>query len=107
MALALHKRQFVPLDVRKFTGLRTPRMFCKYDHTNVPREKVTLFKASLDNSFQDHAVQVSFVNKLYQCLLGRGLPLKLKKLIACGAQDSGKTTWMYILKGIDIFTCRI
>ena len=85
--------------MNKFTGLKSPRMFFNYDPTNVPERNVELFRSSLNNSFPDHQLQVNFVNKLYQCLLGRGLPLKLKKLIACGAQDSGKTSWMYILKG--------
>ena len=101
MMFVFHRREFVPLDEGKYTGLLTPRMFCGYDSTNVPDKTVRLFQASLKNSFPQHERQVNFVNKLYQCALGQGLPLKVKKLIACGEQDSGKTSWMYILKGIN------
>ena len=96
----LHMRKFVPLDETKFSGLQTPRLFCPYDSNNVPHKRIQLFKASLENSFPQPGHRIHFINKLYQCLLGQGMPLKLKKLIACGEQDSGKTTWMYLLKGM-------
>ena len=99
MAFHLHQRKFVHLDTAKYEGLLTPRMFCEYNHQNKPEKGIELLKASLENSFTNTTTRVNFVNKLYQCALGQGLPLKLKKLIACGEQDSGKTTWMYILRG--------
>ena len=75
-------------------------MFCDYDSSTPPSPNVVkLFEASIDNSFKDQLTRTRFLNKFYQCALGKGLPLKLKKLLACGEQDSGKTTWTYILKG--------
>lgn len=99
MGFSLHQRKFVPLDKAKYSGLVTPRLFCDYDSSTEPSRKVELFTKGLENSFPDLEPRVNFVNKLYQCSLGQGLPLKLKKLIACGEQDSGKTSWMSILKG--------
>lgn len=32
-------------------------------------------------------------------VLGYGMPHKLPKLLVCGEQDSGKTSWLYVLKG--------
>ena len=99
MAFCLHKQQFMPLDPTQYEGLSSPRLYCDYDPANIPGKRVELFTASLENSFPDLAQRINFINKMIQCALGRGLPLKLKKLIACGQQDSGKTSWMSILKG--------
>ena len=98
-AFCLHKRKFIPLDTNKYAGLTSPRMYCDYDPSNIPGKRIQLFKASLENSFNDVSQRINFINKMIQCALGRGLPLKLKKLIACGQQDSGKTSWMSILRG--------
>ena len=94
-----HQQIFVPLDGNKCAGFKTLRLFCAYDSKNDPDKRIQLFKANLENSFPQLGDRIKFINKLYQCLLGQWMPLKLKKLIACGEQDSGKTTWMYLLKG--------
>ena len=93
------------MDESKYSALRSPRLFADYDHLNSPADNVKLFRDSLNNSFPDFYVQLDFINKLYQCALGQGLPFKCQKLLACGAQDSGKTTWMYILRGKNNTEC--
>ena len=93
-------RGFIPLDTQKYSGLMTPRNFFAYDSNNIPGVNIADFEHSVRNSFTDLPTLIKFLNKFYQCALGRGIPLKCKKLLVYGAQDSGKTTWAYILKGL-------
>ena len=59
-------------------------MFCNYDSSTLPSPAVIkLFESSIDNSFKDQLTRTRFLNKFYQCALGEGLHLKLKKLLAC------------------------
>ena len=88
-------------------GLKTPRMFCPYDPASFSDAGVQKFRQSIENSFPDLVTQVTFLNKFYQCALGHGVPLKLPKLIVCGEQDSGKTSWLYILKGKGYIFARV
>ena len=97
---SLAARGFEQIDLQKYSGLLTPRKFFSYSADNVPGVTIKDFEDSIDNSFPDLATKIRFINKLYQCVLGRGIPLKCKKLLVYGEQDSGKTTWAYILKGL-------
>lgn len=99
MAFNLRSRQFHRIDRNKYTGLLTPRVFADYDHSNVPDSNIELFRMSILNSFPDERTRIQFLNKLYQCNLGHRLPMKVSKLLVCGEQDSGKTTWAEVFYG--------
>ena len=99
MVFNIPKRRFEAIDEEKYAGLVTPRMFAGYDHTNVPDANIELFRASIKNSFPDQLEMALFLNKFYQCNLGHRLPMKIKKLLACGEQDSGKSTWAFVFYG--------
>ena len=99
LAWSLHRRTFFDLDPSQYSRLQSPRMYCAYDPASLNEAGVEKFRESVENSFPDLQTRVEFLNKFYQCTLGHGIPLKLPKLIVCGEQNSGKTTWLYILKG--------
>ena len=51
---------------------------------------------SIINSFPEVPKRVEFLNKFYQCLLYGQLPHKAKKLVICGVNNSGKSSWSRI-----------
>ena len=83
--------QPIPLDQY---GLISPRAFVPYDCGTAPRPGY--FKQGIVNSFPDVAVRANFCNKFYQCLLAGKMPQKIRKLVAAGPRDSGKTSWASI-----------
>ena len=104
MVFHLPSRAFRPIDERQYSGLRTPRVFADYDSTNRPGTNIDLFEASLRNSFPEQRQLVKFLTKFYECNLGHNLPMKIPKLLVCGAQDSGKTTWAEVFYGRLLFS---
>ena len=99
MVFNLPSRSFVEIDPQKYAGMCSPRVFCDYDSLTDPGPNVDLFEQSIRNSFPDLDEMIPFLNKMYQCCLGHNLPQKLSKLLVCGEQDSGKTTWAEIFYG--------
>ena len=80
-------------------GVISPRTFTEYDSTVVPND-AEYFSSSILNSFPDLQDRARFLNKLYQCLLCHQLPHKVRKLVAVGAADSGKSSWSRIFSGL-------
>ena len=58
------------------------------------------FSHSILNSFPEVPKRVEFLNKSYQCLLYGQLPHKAKKLVFCGASNSGESPWARIFFGL-------
>lgn len=79
-------------------GTLSPRTFLPYDCTTPPQPQ--FFREGILNSFQDTAVRVNFLNKMYQCLMPSKMPHKVRKLVVAGPKDSGKTSWASIFHRI-------
>ena len=58
------------------------------------------FSYSILNSSPEVPKRVEFLNKFYQCLLYGQLPHKAMKLVVCGTNNSGKSSWARIFLGI-------
>ena len=58
------------------------------------------FSQSIINSFPEVPKCVEFLNKFFQCFLYGQLPHKAKKLVVCGANNSGKSSWARIFFGL-------
>ena len=98
--------QFFQISTRSFTecpprmplGKISPRTYIPYDSTTPPQP--LYFKNGIVNSFPDLAVRTAFLNKFYQCFVGRRMPQKIRKLVVSGPKDSGKTSWACVLHRI-------
>lgn len=98
--------QFFRISSRSFTdcapilpfGKISPRAFIPYDSTTPPQP--LHFKSGIKNSFPELPVRTAFLNKFYQCFLGRRMPQKIRKLVVSGPRDSGKTSWACVLHRI-------
>ena len=83
--LELSARKFVDCPLQdKDIGKKSPRMFTSYDSNTVAQ----------DAKYFTESVHIVFpLNKFYQCLLAFRFPHKVRKFVAVGPKDSGKTTW--------------
>ena len=98
--------QFFRISSRSFTdcpanlsyGKISPRAYIPYDSTTPPQP--VYFKSGIKNSFPELPVRTAFLNKFYQCFLGRRMPQKIRKLLVSGPRDSGKTSWACVLHRI-------
>ena len=79
----------------KKIGKKSLRMFTS-SNSNTVASVAKYFTESVHNSFPEEKkrAQAQFLNKSYQCLLAFLFPHKLRKLVAVGAKDSGKTIWV-------------
>ena len=73
-------------------------MYIPYDSTTPPQP--LYFKNDIVNSFPELDVRTAFLNKFYQCFVGRRMPQKIRKLVVSGPKDSGKTSWACVLHRI-------
>ena len=80
-------------------GKVSPRIYCDYT-LKITSGDGGYFSHSIINSFQEVPKRVEFLNKFYQCLLYGQLPHKAKKLVVCGANNSGKLSWARIFFGL-------
>ena len=88
-------RAFVPCPIdNSMRGKISPRAFVPYGCTTRP--KPGYFRQVILNSFDEPAIRVNFLNKLYQCLMASKMPQKMRKLVVIGPRDSGKTSWANI-----------
>ena len=58
------------------------------------------FGKAIDNSFPEIEDKMKFIVKFYQCLLAFQLPPKTKKLTLVGHKNSGKTTFVNLIRGL-------
>ena len=95
----LSSRQIVacPFTEDEF-GVVSPR--CYKDFSSASNCDGGYFSSSIQNSFPDLGERVRFLNKFYQCLLCNQLCHKARKLVAIGAKDSGKSSWVNVLFSI-------
>ena len=84
-----------PLDASDI-GKGSPRIYCDFTLKRTSGDG-EYFSHSMLNSFPEVPKRVDFLNKFYQCLLYGQLPHKAKKLVVCGANNSGKSSWARIL----------
>ena len=91
-------RSFIDCPPMLSLGKISPRAYIPYDSTTPPRP--LHFKGGIENSFPDVHVRTAFLNKFYQCFLGRRMPHKIRKLVVSGPRDSGKTSWECVLHWI-------
>ena len=80
-------------------GKVSPRVYCDFILTRTSGDG-GYFSHSILNSFPEVPKRVEFLNKFYQCLLYGQLPHKAKKLIVCGVNNSGKSSWARIFFGL-------
>ena len=80
-------------------GKVSPRIYCDYTLKRTSGDG-GYFSHSIINSFPEVPKRVEFLNKFYQCLLYGQLPHKAKKLVVCGANNSGKSSWARIFFGL-------
>ena len=96
----LSSRVFVNTPFKRSDiGIVSPRCFHSYDTRNMTFDG-GYFESSVINSFPDVPIRAEFLNKFYQCLLYGQLPHKAKKLVACGASNSGKSSWARLFFGL-------
>ena len=80
-------------------GKVSPRIY--YDFTvKITSRDGGYFSYSILNSSLEVPKRVEFLNKFYQCLLYGQLPHKAMKLVVCGTNNSGKSSWARIFLGI-------
>ena len=80
-------------------GKVSPRIY--YDFTvKITSRDGGYFSYSILNSSPEVPKRVEFLNKFYQCLLYGQLPHKAMKLVVCGTNNSGKSSWARIFLGI-------
>ena len=92
-------RKFIPTPLLPtHRRVLSPRAFQNYNPDISPRPRY--FMSSILNSFPEDQVRARFLNKLFQLLLTFSLPQKVRRLVTCGAKDSGKTTWLSVILGI-------
>ena len=94
----ISSRSFIDCPPMLPFGKISPRAYIPYDSTTPPRP--LHFKSGIENSFPDVHVRTAFLNKFYQCFLGRRMPHKIRKLVVSGPRDSGKTSWACVLHRI-------
>ena len=70
-------------------GKVSPVIYCDYTLKRISGDG-GYFSHSIINSFPEVPKRVEFLNKFYQCLLYGQLPHKAKKIVVCGANNSGK-----------------
>ena len=87
-----------PLEVSDIEKV-SPRIYCDFTLTRTSGDD-GYFSNSILNSFPEVPKRVEFLNKFYQCLLYGQLPHKAKKLVVCGANNSGKSSWARIFFGL-------
>ena len=80
-------------------GKVSPRIYCDFTLKRTSGDG-GYFSHSILNSFPEVPKRVEFLNKFYQCLLYGQLPHKAKKLVVCGANNSGKCSWARIIFGL-------
>ena len=80
-------------------GKISPRCYCDYT-PGISSDEGGYFAHSILNSFPDVPLRVDFLNKFYQCLLYNQLPQKTRKLVVCGDNNSGKTSWARMFFGL-------
>ena len=79
-------------------GKVSPRIY--YDFTvKITSRDGGYFSYSILNSSPEVPKRVEFLNKFYQCLLYGQLPHKAMKLVVCGTNNSGKSSWARIFLG--------
>ncbi|CAB4027847.1 Hypothetical predicted protein [Paramuricea clavata] len=96
--IAVSDRQVFEISTRSFTecpprmplGKISPRTYIPYDSTTPPQP--LYFKKGIVNSFPELDVRTAFLNKFYQCFVGRRMPEKIRKFVVSGPKDSGKTS---------------
>ena len=98
--LKLSSRRFIKTPLKRDDiGKISPRTYCDYTISrNCPDGGA--FGASVLNSFPDVPKRVDFLNKFYQCLLFGQLPHKARKLVVCGENNSGKSSWARLFFGL-------
>ena len=80
-------------------GKVSPRIY--YDFTvKITSRDGGYFSYSILNSSPEGPNRVEFLNKFNQCLLYGQLPHKAMKLVVCGTNNSGKSSWARIFLGI-------
>ena len=77
----------------------SPKIYCDFTLKRTSGDG-GYFSHSILNSFPEVPKRVEFLNKFYQCLLYGQLPHKSKKLVVCGANNSGKSSWARIFFGL-------
>ena len=77
----------------------SPKIYCDFTLKRTSGDG-GYFSHSILNSFPEVPKRVEFLNKFYQCLLYGQLPHKAKKLIVCGVNNSGKSSWARIFFGL-------
>ena len=87
-----------PLEVSDI-GKVSPRIYCDFTLTRTSGDD-GYFSNSILNSFPEVPKRVEFLNKFYQCLLYGQLPHKAEKLVVCGTNNSGKSSWARIFFGL-------
>ena len=87
-----------PLEDRDI-GKVSSRIYCDFTLKRTSGDSGYVSHSIL-NSFPEVPQHVEFLNKFYQCLLHGQLRHKAKKLVACGANNSGKCSWTRIFFGL-------
>ena len=94
-------RRFIvktPLDASDI-GKVSPTIYCDFTFKRTSGDG-GYFSHSILISFPEVPKRVEFLNKFYQWLLYGQLLHKAKKLVACGANNSGKSSWARIFFGL-------
>ena len=98
--LKLSSRAFIKTPLKPDDlGVISPRTYCDYTLSNRSGDG-GYFAHSILNSFPDVPIRVDFLNKFYQCLLFGQLEHKTKKLVVCGDNNSGKSSWAKVFFGL-------
>ena len=73
-------------------GKVSPRIYCDYTLKRTSGDG-GYFSHNIINSFPEAAKPVKFLNKFYQYLLYGQLPHRAEKIVVCGTNDLGKSSW--------------
>ena len=81
VCLSVENRAFVPCPIDDaMRGKISLTAFVPYDCTTRPEP--SYFREAILNSFDEPAVHVNFLNKLYQCLMASKMPQKVRNSLS-------------------------